>query len=57
MKWKVSGFACLIFSARTLENGVKLDKDKLWVRDVKHQLAGADAVVKKLKRLRVIDDL
>ena len=27
-KWKVSGFACLIFSARTVEKGVKLDKDK-----------------------------
>jgi hypothetical protein len=28
-KWKVSGFACLIFSAQTWKNGVKLDKDKL----------------------------
>jgi hypothetical protein len=26
--------ACLIFSAGLWENGVKLDKDNLWVRDV-----------------------
>jgi hypothetical protein len=32
--------ACLFYFRRGLwKNGVKLDKDKLWVRDVKHQLA------------------